>query len=127
MHGNRSPHRTGRPVDREEIIDEALRSRPLGFYVSYDYALSRLAALRHHNDTMSTFIAKGGRRAMWAELDELVGRHMRRSPKMKITDALTMAITYGRPSRFHISHRKAREIFDRVMTSRIVYHPRRPL
>lgn len=112
-------------TDRDGIIAEALSSRPLSFYVSFDYALSRLAALRRHESRTHGLKASAGQRALWLELGDLVDRHMRRSPKIKLTDALTLAINYGRPSRFYISRRKAREIFDNAIAGQTVYHPRR--
>ncbi len=101
-----------KPSTSSQIIAEALASQPRRYYLSYSTIESGLGRLR--NDGYFNRRSDRMTYKRWLDINAAVNRYLARNKQAKLTDAISHVVNFGRPTRFYISDKKARELFRRV-------------
>lgn len=117
--------RRGLHPSADDIINAAIMSRPRHYYLSYNYILRRLNALRHAGFFDGTQRSGGnGPRAMWHEIDAKVRAYKQRHRRATTEDAVSWLVNFSSPERFYISRPTAMRIFRRRFRAETIYSPR---
>lgn len=117
--------RHGLQPTADDIINAAMMSRPRQYYLTYNYILRRLNALRHAGFfDRSPAPLPGSPRAVWVEIDAKIKAYRLRHRRATIEDAVTHLVNFCSPDRFYISHSTARRIFRERFRAETVYKPR---
>lgn len=103
-----------------QIIADALKSRPERYYFSYRTVESHIRRMRKNRfDPVHSRLTAA--RSEWVEIHAAVDRYLARHKKAPISEAIDYVVNFARPSRFFISDRKARQLFNQTITKKFHY------